>query len=309
MPTYATVLTTDTWDGFVERQFDRTQANVRSGDMFVIANETAGPVKVPDRCRPLSISEETIRGLGLQILYDRTLFCHNLDYFYIHFYRKNPRYDYYVFLDYPVFIDTDVDALIQRAGQNGIGLIAQPLDVPLSTWVYSKPHASVYPPASLKGTLLPMVVLSNAALAHLTRRRFELSQRYTRHGDFFWPFCEAFVPTELHMAGFKAAALSEYGSVELFSWWPPTLDSTLKADRPEGFIHPLLDRPRYIKTLLQHTKSRELFGRTVLGTLSQHAVSVDYIGPLLLEVARRTRDLVVKRLPLSRKKSALRWGT
>jgi hypothetical protein len=300
MPIYATVLTTNTWDHFVVGQFDRTKANVRSGDMFVLANETDGPLNIPEAYRPLSISEAKVKELGLPIVYDKTLFCHNLDYLYIFFYVNNPVYDYYVFLDYPVLVKIDVDALVERASCDGVGLIAQPIDVTLETWVYTKPHASVYETAALQGALLPMVVLSNAALACLVRRRLDLAQHYARQPDFFWPFCEAFVPTELKLAGFKASPLSDYGSVDLYSWWPPTLDSALPVARQEGFVHPFLDERRYIRTLLQHTKTRDLFGGTVVKTLSANVPFRSYIGPLLAETLRRLLRLIRLGMPVER---------
>jgi hypothetical protein len=308
MATYAAVMTTGTWDPFVAKQFDRARVNVKSGDMFVLANETDGPLAIPQAYHPQSISEAMVRDFGLPILYDETLFCHNLDYFYIIFYRNNPAYEYYVFFDFPVFIDTDVDALIAWAAHDEVALVAQPLDVPLADWAYTKPHASVYPPSALQGTLLPMVILSNAALAHLMRQRLALSARYAQQPDFFWPFCEAFVPTELKLAGFKAAPLSDYGAVERFSWRPPILEGTLSDRRAPGFVHPLLDRPRYVAAMLQHTTSRDLFGKAIWTRLSQRLPLTAYIGPLLAAMASRLRQLVLKRLlPVPQKKTALLW--
>ena len=296
MAHYAVVMTTNSWDPFTARQFERTKVHVRSGDMVVLADETGRYLPIPPACRAQSIAEADVRALGFQVAYLETLFCHNLDYRFIVFFLDNPGYDYYIFLDAAACIDTDVDALIERLERDGIDLAAEPVGGRMEDWVYTRLHGDLYPAGTIRGAVLQVAVLSKAALAHLHRRRTDLSRRYEARPDFFWPCCEAFVPTELAAAGFKWAPLSRYGSVERYDWWPPLLETALPDERRPGFIHPLLDQPRYVASLLRHSTFRDLLGRglhqRLLGSVPLHA----YLGPLLATILRRTALTLGRRL-------------
>ena len=296
MARYAVALTTKTWDAFTERQFERTRAHVRSGEMVVLADETDGRLAVPPKYRKHSVTEADVRALGLQIEYLETLFCHNLDYRFIVFSLNNPQYDYYVFLDSAACIDTDVDTLIGRLAGGGIDLAAQPVAGRMEDWVYTRVHGALYPADTIRGAVLQVAILSKAALAHLHRRRLDLSRRYDAHPDFFWPCCEAFVPTELALAGFACAPLSRYGSVERYDWWPPLLETALPDHRQPGFIHPLLDQPRYIASMLRHTKVRDLLGRRLHGRLLESVPLRAYMGALVATVVRKTAVALGRRL-------------
>ncbi len=295
MVRYAVVFTTNSWDAFTARQFERTKAHVRSGDMVVLADETAGRLAIPTGCRPQSVTEADVQALGFQREYLETLFCHNLDYRFIIFALNNPHYDYYVFLDAAARIETDVDTLIDRLEREGIDLAAQPVSERMEDWVYTRIHGDLYPAGMIRGAVLQVAILSGAALAYLRQKRLDLSRRYAMKPDFFWPCCEAFVPTELEAAGFRWAPLSRYGSVERYDWWPPVLETALPNERRPGFIHPLMDRPRYVAYTLRHTKFRDLLGSKLheglLGSVPLRA----YLGPLLATILRRIASKLGRR--------------
>lgn len=296
MPRYAAVMTTDAWDPFVENQYRRTAANVASGTMFVLANESAGPVPLPSGVRGLGVDENAMRWLHLPIAFERTLFCYNVDYLYYAFFLANPDYDYYVFFDYPAVVDVDLDAVIAAAARDEVDLIAEPVPGALADWAYAEAHATLYPPGVLRGTGLSLAVLSKAALAFLLQRRLLLARDFER-GEVSWPFCEAFVPSELARGGFRAAPLSAHGCVERYAWWPPILEGTLPAVRRPGFIHPLLDRPRYIRSTLEHARSRDLLSLRAHAKILRHVPLREYLGPLLRQAGAKLRSALLARLP------------
>ncbi len=297
MVRYAAVMSTNSWDPFVESQFHRTAANVKAGDAFILADETAGPLAVPPRYPCVVADEASVRRLGLPTHYERTLFCYNVDYLYYSFFLRHPGYDYYVFFDYPAVADLDLDAVIAAVDRDGIDLAAEPVAGAMNDWVYAERHAALYPPGVLRGVALPLAILSKAALAFLLQRRLELAHAFAK-GSVSWPFCEAFVPSELVRAGFRVAPLSAFGSTAAFAWWPPVLDSALPAEREPGFIHPLLDRPRYLGFMLAHAPTRDL-PKAVREVLRRVPLR-DCARPLLAQIGAKLTATVRNRLPRRR---------
>ena len=297
MVRYAAVMSTNRWDPFVENQFHRTAANAKAGDAFIVADETAGPVAVPPRYARVAADEASVRRLGLPVHYERTLFCYNLDYLYYSFFLQHPGYDYYVFFDYPVLADLDLDALIATVDRDGIDLVAEPVAGAIDDWVYAERHRALYPPGDLRGVALPLAILSKAALAFLLQRRLEMGRAFAEGGT-SWPFCEAFVPSELTRAGFRVAPLSAYGSTAAYAWWPPLLDTALPAERRPGFIHPLLDRPRYLRFMLAHARTRAL--PAVVREVLRHVPLRDCAGTLLAQIGAKLVTTVRDHLPRRR---------
>ncbi len=283
MARYAAVMTTNVWDPFVEAQFRRTAANVRSGTTFVLTHAAGSAVPLPPWARSLAVDEGTVRQIGLPIEYQRTLFCYNVDYLYYAFFHAHPDYDYYVFFDYPAVIDLDLDEMVASIARDELDFVAQPVAGPIGDWVYAKAHRDLYPPGALHGAALPLAILSKAALAYLFERRLHLARALVR-GAVAWPFCEAFVPSELARMGFRSAPLSAYGSVDAFSWWPPVLDATLPTQRRPGFIHPLLDPPRYLRSMLEHARSRDLLSPRTSREILRHVPLRDYLPSFLAQL-------------------------
>ena len=62
---------------------------------------------------------------------------------------------------------------------------------------------------------------------------------------------EVFVASEIARAGYRAASLAEFGDVDHYEWHPPTLEDDL-VDDGRSFVHPVLDRPRYIASVLRY---------------------------------------------------------
>ena len=297
MANYAVVLTTYAWDLFVNRQCRLNAAQVDTGDFYVLVDTTRGPVHIPNRYNVVSIDPGTISRMGLVQRFNKALFWHNLDYLFIYFYTLHREYDYYIFLDYDALLDVEADSLVSRLRADRVDLLANPIRTKIEDWVYTRQHRREYPVELIQAYELFIVALSNRALAHLLRRRQQLSTAYRDQEAWFWPFCEAFVPTELAKAGFKIAPLSAYGSVERCTWWPPILETSVPAKRPAGFLHPVLDGPRYARSILRHSPNLEFFhprSRLWCG-LRQLPVKA-YLGPLIREIVWRFKAIVLHRL-------------
>ncbi len=74
-----------------------------------------------------------------------------------------------------------------------------------------------------------------------------------------WPFCEGFIPTELAVGGFRLMELSDLGTTDRYDWWPPVLEDNLPELARQTFIHPVLDRARYVDSTLRIFQAPELF--------------------------------------------------
>lgn len=66
----------------------------------------------------------------------------------------------------------------------------------------------------------------------------------------FWPNNEVFVSTEVARAGHLTAPLADFGDTSRYEWHPPILEDDLPAT-PGTFLHPVLDRRRYIASVLK----------------------------------------------------------
>jgi hypothetical protein len=98
--------------------------------------------------------------------------------------------------------------------------------------------------------LICCCLFSRRAIERLYQRRLEMSK--TIREDQAWPFCEAFIATEIKLAGFKAVELSDYIDTSAYDFWPPYIESDLPIMSKIDVIHPLLNQPRYIDSLLKY---------------------------------------------------------
>ena len=67
-----------------------------------------------------------------------------------------------------------------------------------------------------------------------------------------WPYCEGYIATEGRKQNLKFAELSNYLSVPNYKWWPPYLEVGRQLDKLGDVVHPVLDRPRFVSSLLKH---------------------------------------------------------
>ncbi|GBR03262.1 hypothetical protein AA21952_1002 [Acetobacter oeni LMG 21952] len=243
---------TYSWDAFVERQYSRLCDGADGLDVYLSVDETNG-ARAPASVRNvLRTNQSEILALGLADRYEKgSLLWWNPDYTHYHVLREIPDYDYYMFVEYDVYIHGGagwfMDEVISSGAENVLHLRSD-----MDAWMWTRFHKNVYPKEICRGSLNCITVHTRRALEFLFRRRQNMSSA----GDIsFWPLSETFIPTELERGGFTCIPLSSFGDVSHYEWFPPTLENDLDTT-PDGhlrFIHPVLDQNRYVKSLLTNT--------------------------------------------------------
>jgi hypothetical protein len=100
--------------------------------------------------------------------------------------------------------------------------------------------------------LLNVCFHSAAALKMLHQRRLAMKNDPALRA---WPSSELFVPSELVRAGMNWVSLAEFGDVARYDWFPPTLEEDLAPSDGDTFLHPVLDRRRYVASILHNRGS------------------------------------------------------
>ena len=70
-----------------------------------------------------------------------------------------------------------------------------------------------------------------------------------------WPSSEVFIPTEVARAGMTWLSLADFGDVSRCDWFPPTMEEDLRPSDGDAFLHPVLDRRRYVSSMLYNRGS------------------------------------------------------
>ena len=253
VPSCAVVFKAYAWDGFVERQARRL-AQVAGGlDFYILIDETSGPVgPVPfDRVIRFNCAELEAAGLAMRFGLGGVLWW-NPDYAHYHFLAQCPNYDHYLFIEYDCVVQDSLGSFVSRAISHGADLIALPIKRPFDLWHWRPYQADVYRPDEVKLALLNVCFLSAPAMRLLLQRRLDMKGDPSVRG---WPSSEVFLPTEVVRAGMKWLSLAEFGDVSQYDWFPPTLEEDLIPGEQNVFIHPVLDRRRYLTSIFHNRGS------------------------------------------------------
>jgi hypothetical protein len=178
----------------------------------------------------------------------------NLDYLTYRFYDNHQEYDYCITMDYDACINLDVDKLMKDVAAAGYDFVALPMREAMHDWYWQRPHAPVYSLEELQAHYLCVIIISRKAANYLAHRRKEMAVEYTAGNLKFWPFCEAFMSTELRRGGFRVGNLADFGNVDKFGWWPVYNENDIIPFMPEGFIHPVMDEQRFLPAYIQRYK-------------------------------------------------------
>jgi len=251
-PSIAVIFRTHFWDDFCQRQLIRLRQVADGTDIFILVDETHGPVTVADDAKLVRVTDDSLLALGLARAGEGALLWFNGDYPLYGFIAEHPGYDYYLQLEYDVLINRPIAGLIAdiaRQNLDYVGLTKQ--ERPLE-WFWLHTMLGAYPRPAIRNQLICLCIFSNAALRHLSGARLAQSEAW-RAGDLVsWPFCEGFIPTELHDAGFACAELSAFGRTEAYDHWPPYLESDIAGLAQEEFVHPVLDPERYVASMQKY---------------------------------------------------------
>lgn len=249
---YALGFKTHVWDGFIARQFGRFRQAVGSGDLFVIADETNGPLTIDDGTNVLRTTNTSLIGMGFANAFGKGgLIWWNTDYPNYVLYEHDPTYDYYIFVEYDTCINMPVDALIAEVAARGVDYVGLPNRQDLGKWYWTPFHEKAYARDDIRGGLNCIAIFSNRAMRLLLDRRRDMARQYEAGTLRFWPGNEVFIPTEIGLAGLKAASIEEFGDASQYEWHPPHLEDDLDTLQHRTFLHPVLDRRRYIQSVLK----------------------------------------------------------
>lgn len=242
---YAVAFTCFSWDAFVARQYARIRPLVPRGDLHVVADETRGPVAgLPQGLGRVAITPGLIDRLvgpipsqsgfvGLD-----SVVWWNLDLATYAVFDAHPGYGHCLAVDYDVCVNVDLGRVMHRVQQDRLDFVAHS-HPDMEVWSWAEPHRGLYPGGALRGALVAATILSRPAASFLLARRRIHALERLRGGRDVWPFCEAFMPSELARAGFRCAELGDLADVSRFRWRPVFPEAEIAAGIPPGFTHPV----------------------------------------------------------------------
>jgi hypothetical protein len=254
-PTYAVLFRCHFWDDFCTRQLERLKQRCETGDVFVVVDETQGPVSAITHSedRILRVTGAAAEALGLAHIGDAAAFWYNADYPLHLFTRRYPDYRYYLMIEFDAVVNVGLDGLIARLDADGVDFVGEPIPVPTLTWPWLYTCEGWYAPEDIRKWLTCISVFSHRAAPTLFQRRVRASARVRAGEATVMPFCEAAVGTELHLAGFRLTPLHELGSTRCYGTFPPRPEEDLPLLAEESFLHPILDRRRFAAKLMSET--------------------------------------------------------
>ena len=247
-------------DLFVIRQLERLKSVVGAGDLYVVVDETGGPVDPIPHDRVIRMNEaDMIRRGFVKGDPKLAMFWHSADYSLYPLIEDLPPYDYYVTVEYDAVINADLDTLVAAIGAQQIEFAGLRATQPVSQWEWTETCNTIYDQAVLRPYLNAIAFYSHRGVSLLRERRLDLSRRF-RDGEITqFPMSEAFIATELELGGRRVGNLADFGNFSRYMWWPPTVEAELDELRHCTFIHPVLEGERCADALLRIDKLPNLF--------------------------------------------------
>lgn len=191
-------------------------------------------------------------ALGLADAYPKGgLIWWNTDYPNYFMFEAEPDYDYYVSVEYDTDVNLSLDELVAEVARRQLDFVSLPIRQDLDHWYWTKPHLGAYSRDAIRASLNCIAIYSNRAIRLLLARRQAMTIEYAAGRLAFWPGNEVFSATEISLAGYRSASLEEFGDASLYEWHPPHLEDDLPYLGDRDFLHPVLDQPRFIKSLLK----------------------------------------------------------
>jgi hypothetical protein len=249
---YAVLFRTHFWDAFAQRQFERLMARAAGCDVYVVVDETAGPVDGISHDRIMRHTELDVLDMGLPRAGEGNLLWFNGDYPLYLFVRRHPGYSYLLQLEYDAVLNQDVAPLLARMQREGLDFVGLTKGDAAAPWPWERTCRGLYDAATLRHQLICVSAFSADALEYLRGQRLLHAAKLQAERISAWPMCEAFIATELAVGGFRIAELSQFGSTGAYDHWPPFLENELPAMAEHDFVHPVLDEPRYVDSMLKY---------------------------------------------------------
>ncbi len=296
-PKIAAVFTCYEWDEFNQRQYQRFVAKCEGLTPSIVYDCSRKPFPDPTLKNVYQFDANKALGMGFAFAYYKNLFWWNLDYLMWMFVDQNPDCDYYMFADYDAVFNIGVESLVREVARQGVDFVGETIPETTENWVYRKPHLPLYGHA-LNPYMIPVVIFSNRAAHFLKGKRLEQSEAYRRGDMPFWPFCEAFIGSELAIAAdFRCDTLGNYVNHPGLHWDPIHRESELPELSSWQVLHPVLDDVRYIKTRLKYSDRTKDVIKDGLDCIARvKSLPLSTKGKLLLdEVRHRVRGGLQRR--------------
>ena len=221
----------------------------------VLADETRGKLGIQGY-EVVSHTEDT-SDFGLLVYPAGNSLWHNVDYGLYILRARLPGYDYYLTSESDLAVNTKLDPIAAQAAAAGIDLVAHWVRPATPDWYwYENARASFENPL---GSLLFFMLASARAVDLLFHMRRQMTLARQTNAAAEWPFCEAFVPTLLQMAGMRLAEISAYADTENLRLRPRLLLTDPRANRPGSLAHSVLGKTAYIRAILKEHDPRDWF--------------------------------------------------
>lgn len=256
-PRFAVLFKTHFWDEFCDRQLHRLRSRAGCGDVYVVVDETKRPVPGIGHDRIIRMTEETSAGEGYLRYPAGNMFWYNTDYQIYHFIDCFPEYDYIVICEYDCTVDTDISDIVRSMAVRGLGFVGERIRTQPAVWGWTPQARPYYDDGTeISGRLVCFAAFSRTFASQLqearrehTRRVLGLDGKTPAPDTILWPNNEAFIGTEIKRLSVREATLSEYGDTSHYDWNLPYLEIEIPNLPQGGFIHPLLDGPKYIRSM------------------------------------------------------------
>lgn len=255
--TAAVLLKVHFWDDFVERQYERLCVSAGSLPVFIAVDETNRAVPDIPHENVMRMKEDDLLNEGYLPEPRGSVFWYNTDYQVYSFFNRTPSIRYLLICEYDCIVETDITALLQCMESEDLAFVGEEIRTPRDAWHWRE-FARPYYPADLDyiGRLVCCSGFSRPFAAQLAEARRSHTQQFIewrargdQESDLPWPNNEAFVGAEIARLGAKTMPLSAFGSTRRYDWAPPYPEFLFPNNEGRGFIHPVLDTPRYLKSL------------------------------------------------------------
>lgn len=227
-------------------------------DLYLCVNETNGPIHFPFDIQKLSLTTEHFRNKGFPCEAQFSMLYFS-DVIFSIAKERIAGYKYYALIEYDVHFEQNavhfMDGLSLRLSEENkprIDLVGIDVSNQSDGWVWHASASKRYP--KVISSFFPFVVLSERAIDQLARAREDELQAKLRLNrmdepsagalEDDWIYCEAFIASELHRAGFVVADLNwlvarAYRAIS-FNIGPAHLfEEGKKYDAEVGIVHPV----------------------------------------------------------------------
>lgn len=242
---YAVIFKCHQWNDLIEEMFDQMRKFVSDGDIYVQIDNTKGDFDV-NYDKVHVINEKMIEEAGLPT---HGGFWYNGDYSTILFFLDKRNYDYYVTIEYDVFVSNSIDDIVSRMKENYIDVIGQQIPPPVSN-EHLKDCIPYYGMNIVEKSLFCISFFSKLAVSCFYSRRLSQSKIREKYKLHEWPIGEAVMRTECKISDLKYADLEEFcDSLDHYDWNKGSLiDYAREVGKEKTFVHPVSNVEKFIRT-------------------------------------------------------------